>query len=133
MGRPEANMTTEAGGAISATQFAALVDMVGADMPEVVIDILNTYIEEADALIGALEAAQAKGETAEMLRPAHSLKSSSASVGAMRLSELSAKLEAHARGLDNAVIPGTQIAQIRQEYVRVVEGLEVEKQRLSGG
>lgn len=126
-------MTTDVSGAISATQFAALVDMVGADMPEVVIDILNTYVEEADALIGALEAAQAKGETAEMLRPAHSLKSSSASVGAMRLSELSGKIEAFTRGHDNSVVPGTQIELIRQEYGRVVAGLEVEKQRLSGG
>lgn len=126
-------MTTEIGSAISATQFAVLVDMVGADMPEVVIDILNTYIEESNMLIGALETAQANGQTTEMMRPAHSLKSSSASVGALRLSELSAKLEAYTRGHDNSVAPGIQIGLIRQEYGRVVAELEVEIKRLTVG
>ena len=46
-------------------------------------------------------AARARGDAAAIVRPAHTLKSSSASLGAMRLSAICREIEeAGARGLD---------------------------------
>ena len=119
--------------AISAEEFMALTDMVGADMPEVLLDLLDTYLEESAGLIGAIAAANASDTRDQMLRPAHSLKSSSASVGALRLSQLCAELETFLRGHGPPLDVDRQVRQIEAEFVRVREALEAEKAKLSAG
>ena len=58
---------------ISDTAFASLVEMIGPDMPEVVIDLLDTYLDESATLICRIQDALAHGNETEILRPAHSL------------------------------------------------------------
>jgi HPt (histidine-containing phosphotransfer) domain-containing protein len=118
--------------AISETEFQALVDMVGADMPEVLIDLLDTYLDESAGLVAAIQSGQSSGDTASMLRPAHSLKSSSASIGAMRLSRFCADLESHLRGnLPGLDVPA-QVVQIAHEFGRVKAALADQKAKYSG-
>lgn len=112
---------------ISDTAFASLVEMIGPDMPEVVIDLLDTYLDESATLIGRIQDALAHGNETEILRPAHSLKSSSASIGALRLSSLCAELEDHMRHGENALDVPAQVRLIEQEFARVQQALEADR------
>ncbi len=116
--------------AISDTEFQALVEMVGPDMPEVLVDLLDTYLEESAGLVSAISEGISQGDLASALRPAHSLKSSSASIGAMRLSRLCADLESHLRGSLPGLDVLEQVQQIEDEFVRVQSALVEEKAKL---
>ena len=62
-----------------------------------IIDLVETYVTEgAASMSGLLEAAAAK-DCPAIVRPAHSLKSTSASVGAMRLSVICRSIEEDGR------------------------------------
>ena len=73
-----------------------LLEMTGGD-PAFLDELLETFIVDARAQVDALEAAVAAGAIDALVRPAHSLKSNSATVGATRLAELARTLEADAR------------------------------------
>ena len=76
--------------------IAELRDATGGDM-DFVRELVDTYIGEADGHLQALDDAVAAGDAAAFVRPAHTLKSSSASVGAMRLSVLCRGIEEASR------------------------------------
>jgi HPt (histidine-containing phosphotransfer) domain-containing protein len=118
--------------AISEAEFQALVEMVGADMPEVVVDSLDTYLQESAGLVEEIRSGERAGDFKSMLRPAHSLKSSSASIGAIQLSKLCTDLESHLRGsLPGLDIP-TQVQRIEDEFARVEVELNATKSQLGG-
>jgi two-component system, sensor histidine kinase and response regulator len=81
-----------------------LLEVVGGD-EAFVDDLLATFVEDAVTQLRAMSDAAAAGAASDMLRPAHSLKSNSANVGALRLSELARALEVDARAgfVDDAV------------------------------
>jgi hypothetical protein len=62
------------------------------------VELLDTFLTDADQYLGELDAAVAAGDHAALQRPAHSLKSNALNVGATRLAELSRSLEQEARG-----------------------------------
>ena len=76
--------------------IAELRESVGGD-DGFVAELAATYLAEAPEHMQALEEAVAAGDVAAAVRPAHTLKSSSASLGAMRLSEISRGIEFAAR------------------------------------
>jgi HPt (histidine-containing phosphotransfer) domain-containing protein len=117
--------------AVSAKEFQGLVEMIGAEMPEVLVDLLDTYIEESAGLVNSLVEAQARGDVPSMLRPAHSLKSSSASIGAMQLSRLCAALESHVRDASPGVEPAALVDAIDHEFGRVKVELAVERAKFA--
>jgi HPt (histidine-containing phosphotransfer) domain-containing protein len=117
--------------AISASEFQALVEMVGSDMPDVLVDLLDTYLEESTGLVGAISKGQRQGDLQSMLRPTHSLKSSSASIGAIRLSKLCTDLEAYLRGSLPGLDVPQQVERIENEFARVQTELVVEKTKFS--
>ena len=58
-----------------------------------IVDLVETYVSEGEAnMAGLLDAAGAQ-DCVAIIRPAHSLKSTSASVGAMRLSVICRSIE----------------------------------------
>ncbi len=116
--------------AIDPDGFAALVEMIGPDMPEVVVDIVDTYQQEALALLEEIEPAAADNDTERMVRPVHSLKSSSGSVGAQTLSQLCADLESYLRGFGPPMDIARQVSAIREEFQRVTAELAVLRQGL---
>ena len=116
--------------AISEAEFQALVEMVGPEMPEVLVDLLDTYLEESAELVRAIRVGTDAGDLDSILRPAHSLKSSSASLGAMRLSKLCADLEAHLRGSLPGLDVPAQAQLIENEFGRVQLALADEKVKL---
>ncbi len=74
---------------------AELRDATG-DM-DFVRELVETFVEEGTSHLAALDAAIAAGDVDALVRPAHTLKSSSASIGAMRLSELARTIEETSR------------------------------------
>ncbi|HEX7156121.1 MAG TPA: Hpt domain-containing protein [Burkholderiaceae bacterium] len=78
-----------------------LVEMVGDD-PALLAEICADYRDGVRQFATQIMAAQQAGRTAEVVAIAHKLKSSSRLVGAIRLGELSARLEAGGRQGDAA-------------------------------
>jgi HPt (histidine-containing phosphotransfer) domain-containing protein len=117
---------------ISEAEYQALVEMVGPDSPEVMVDLIDTYLDESLGLVRTIQEGASSGNLNSMLRPAHSLKSSSASIGAMRLSKYCADLEAHLRGSLPNLDVGGQVLLIDNEFGRVQASLNEKKTALSG-
>lgn len=91
-----------------------LLEITGGDAA-FVDELIDTYIEDAAAQIEALRAAAKAGDVAGLVRPAHSLKSSSDNVGAAALTSLCRSLEAEARG--GAVVdPAERVAVIATTF-----------------
>ena len=62
-----------------------------------VVELINAYLVDGPAQVDAIEAAVEADDAAALVRPAHTLKSSSATVGALRLAAASRDLEMAAR------------------------------------
>jgi HPt (histidine-containing phosphotransfer) domain-containing protein len=76
--------------------LCALLDDMGGDA-EVVKELVQSYLEEAPRLLAEARQALADGDTATVQRAAHTLKSTSATFGALALAESSRVLEQAAR------------------------------------
>lgn len=112
-------------------EFQALAEMIGYDMPEVMVDLLDTYLEESSGLVNTIRVEGRTDPTSQtLMRAAHSLKSSSASVGAMPLSALCADLESHLRGIGEEIDVEMQVGKIEYEYGRVQQDLAVRREQL---
>ena len=61
-----------------------LLEMTGGD-PEFLRELITTYLEDGAAQLVAMGEAAAAGDAEALVRPAHSLKSNSASMGADHL------------------------------------------------
>jgi HPt (histidine-containing phosphotransfer) domain-containing protein len=58
-----------------------------------IAELIETYVGEGESNMAALLAAAASGDADTIVRPAHSLKSTSASLGAMRMSAICRAIE----------------------------------------
>ncbi len=102
------------GTAIDAGVVNELLDVMG----DTFGDLVRVYLEDAPRLVASLEAASISGDAAAFGMAAHSLKSSSANLGAMGLSELAREAEAQAR-TGRVTDPAGQAARMRGELERV--------------
>jgi len=76
--------------------LAELRASIGDDQ-EFMVELVETYVSEGSANIDGLLAAAAARDCGAIVRPAHTLKSTSASLGAMRLSAICREIEAAGR------------------------------------
>ena len=106
-------------GPLDRPTYDALLKMVGGDQ-EFVDELVDTYLADAVDQLAGLDAAVAAGDVAALVRPAHSLKSSSLNVGALRLGEVARRLEEQGRDgrFDGAAVLVAD-ARSRFEAVRV--------------
>jgi CheY-like chemotaxis protein/HPt (histidine-containing phosphotransfer) domain-containing protein len=113
-------------GAIDAKTFEDLVVSTGGD-PAFVNELIDTYLSDAPALFDQMRGALSSGDAETFRRAAHSLKSNSASLGALTLSALAKELEmmGKANTLDGA--PG-KIAAADVEFGRVKHALAARRQ-----
>ncbi len=74
------------------TALAELAASVGGD-DAFVVELVETYLGDAPEQIAEIRAAAAANDADALVRPAHTLKSSSATVGAARLAARSRRLE----------------------------------------
>ena len=75
------------------------------DDEEFMRDLVETYVEEGQASLTGLLAAAGARDPAAIVRPAHTLKSTSASLGAMRLSAICREIEAAGREARTDTLP----------------------------
>jgi HPt (histidine-containing phosphotransfer) domain-containing protein len=73
-----------------------LLEITGGDLA-FVDELIDTYLDDAAGQLDDMRTAAAGGDADAMVRPAHSLKSTSANVGALALAELCRALEADGR------------------------------------
>ena len=103
---------------IDAATFAELQESAGADF---VKELVQTFLEEAPAMLAELRQALAAGQADAFRRAAHSLKSNSLTFGALALAALARELELG--GLDAARRPDA-LDPLLAEYARVARALE---------
>jgi HPt (histidine-containing phosphotransfer) domain-containing protein len=92
---------------LDAQVLAELRESVGGD-EEFIADLVATYVTEGDSHLAAMQQAAAARDAAAIVRPAHTLKSSSAALGALRLAQVAREIEMAGRagevdGLDRRV------------------------------
>ena len=85
--------------------------------------LLQAYEEDTAEFVKTLRDACSKDDHAALQLPAHSMKSSSANMGAMRLSTLAKKLEEQVRS-NSLVDVEQQISEIEKEFELVVKELD---------
>jgi CheY-like chemotaxis protein/HPt (histidine-containing phosphotransfer) domain-containing protein len=72
-------------------------ELGGLDKPDLLPKVLHLFLEDVPRHIEAIERARQRGDRSSLAASAHTLKSSSAHTGAMRLSAMCAALEIEAR------------------------------------
>lgn len=87
----------------------AMADFIGTDDPEILLDVVNTFLSDAEQNIGRMQSSLIDGNDALLYRAAHSLKSSSAIVGAEELSALAERLEMAMRKKTDEIDPKTTV------------------------
>lgn len=101
-----------------------IIDELHDVMEEDLIDLLTLFLDNASKQIEEIARAIGNQHLEQIILPAHSLKSGSANVGAIRLSKLAKALEHAAReGQMEAVI--SEFAAIREAFESVRYELEV--------
>ena len=93
------------------------------DLGEAVQEVISSYLDETPRLLTELRRAIMDNNPAQILLQAHSIKSSSAAVGANRLSELAGDIEHSSRQGKEVSMTGVQ--ELAAEYERVEEALRV--------
>jgi HPt (histidine-containing phosphotransfer) domain-containing protein len=105
--------------------MARLLEITGDDQA-FVDELVDTFIEDAAVQVGGLRAAAAADDAGAAVRPAHSLKSNSANVGATKLAELSRSIETDGRGGAIADLR-TRVGEIEAEFAGVRDALLAER------
>jgi HPt (histidine-containing phosphotransfer) domain-containing protein len=110
-------------GAIDAESLDLLVEMIGPDEPAAILDLFDTYIGDSAKQVEDLRQSFAAGEFKTTYRLAHSMKSSSATFGALTLSQYCEALEHSARDECADGECAQLLDRILAEHVRVIEAL----------
>ncbi|MDJ0515407.1 MAG: response regulator [Trichodesmium sp. MO_231.B1] len=112
--------------AIDKAVLQELKEMAG-DAPEMVVEIIDCYLEDTPILLDEISQAIEQEQAELLLKSAHTMKSSSASVGAIKLSELCKELEFIGRRETTEGADGI-LSQVKAEYERVETALRDELQ-----
>jgi HPt (histidine-containing phosphotransfer) domain-containing protein len=100
--------------------------------PDLLARTINLYLVESPKLMQKLKQAAAASDAPELVRSAHSLKSSSANVGATVLSRYCGDIEASARRADTEEARRI-FAKLEAEHGRVQSALSAEFELLAAG
>ena len=112
------------GSPVDREQLDAIRALQDPEGPDVVALVVDEFRNESRQLLQTMARSQVNGDVKELHRAAHSLKSSSAYLGARRLSSLCAELEAMTKsGLTPGVATEQSITQVDEEYTRVLTAL----------
>lgn len=105
-----------------------LRDMLGEDISNsILVEVIDTYLEEAPKQLQALREAVEANDLAMLKAMAHTLKPTSATLGAIALSKLCRELEAMVQAQDTKEVLTLKVQQILLEYERVKIALQAER------
>jgi two-component system, sensor histidine kinase and response regulator len=124
--QPEAEQIEENGQSpLDLSKLSILHELEVEGEPSIVGQVISTYLTDTDPLISTLDETFESGDLEQLQRIAHSLKSSSANVGAMIVSDLSKDLEMNCKNksLDNTI---ELINRIKTEFIRAKDALNKE-------
>ena len=97
-----------------------LLDVMGDEFT----DLVRVYLEDTPKALAALEQSVARGSIDGLIAPSHSLKSTSANLGAMALSELAKRLEHGARsGTLTSGDAAVLVTEVKRTFQRVTAEL----------
>jgi HPt (histidine-containing phosphotransfer) domain-containing protein len=114
---PEASYN---GDSLDTSVLEGLEELLGEQVQEVVM----AFLQDAEGIVSDLNSAGAQGYPSDMIyRPAHSLKSVSANIGAIKLSEMALTLEKQAKS-DGLIDAEVQISNIIKELESVKVALK---------
>ncbi|MEQ9001512.1 MAG: response regulator [Coleofasciculus sp. B1-GNL1-01] len=102
--------------------WQSLEKLAGAKAHIVLDKIVGDYLEDAPERLQAIQSAIATQDAEALRQAAHSLRSSSANLGAVTLSHLCKKLEALASA-GMSEVPAEQLVQVKVEYEKVKTAL----------
>src|SRR5919199_1615691 len=108
----------------------SLRQMAGAKAATILCQIIENYLEDAPQLVQNIRDAVAAGDAQALRQSAHTLRSSSANLGAMNLSNLSKELEMMGRA-DTTTDAPDHMAQVEAEYEKVKIALQMENEQVS--
>ncbi|ACN17381.1 sensory box histidine kinase/response regulator [Desulforapulum autotrophicum HRM2] len=112
-------------GSIDQSMLIAIQELQIEGEPSIVDKVIKVYLESSTVLIAKLRKSLDVNDIEALQRNAHSLKSSSANVGAVKLSKMSKELEENCR-FDHLENAPELITLIENEFVKVNEGLKME-------
>jgi HPt (histidine-containing phosphotransfer) domain-containing protein len=95
--------------------------------PDILATVIDLYLDSSQALIEKIRAGIAAGDTKSVCDAAHTLKSSSANLGAQRLPAMARQLESMRRESDLELLRPLA-AELILEHERVVEALRAQLQ-----
>jgi HPt (histidine-containing phosphotransfer) domain-containing protein len=108
---------------LDAGVLTGLTASVGGDRG-FVVDLIETYLADGEGQVQAIDAALRANDSAALVRPAHTLKSSSATLGAMRIAHAARELESSGRsGLPGQDAPEALAARLHDEWAEAVAAL----------
>ncbi len=107
-------------GIIDPETFNNLKDLMGGDF---IVELIDTYNTETGVLIERLQQALVAQDAPAFGRTAHSIKSSSASLGALAFSQQARELEMMGKSNDLASA-GSKLALLAADFVQVRRRLE---------
>jgi signal transduction histidine kinase/CheY-like chemotaxis protein/HPt (histidine-containing phosphotransfer) domain-containing protein len=103
------------GNALDAEVVRDLLEVMGDEFT----DLVRVYLEDTPKSIALLEKAAATADNQGLIAPAHSLKSTSANLGALSLAELAKRLEHGARAGDLGNEALTLVTELSRTFARV--------------
>jgi len=124
---PELNSGLRAGDrAIDMDVIQGLRELGGEDEPELLAELIQIFLQDAPQRIQDITEGLAHDDLARIERGAHTLKSSSANIGAMGLSELCRRIVECARTSRPQELPVLCDASVRALETAVAELREIE-------
>ena len=117
--------------ALDKEALATLKDLGGDEDPEFLVSIVEQFIQDTRGYVESIRGAAASGDASVLERSAHTLKSSSASVGALVMSELCQTLQEMGR---KGTVDGSEILaeRLQGEFDRVRQALDHEVSKIKG-
>jgi len=103
---------------IDAQKLDRLRDMIAEEGIDLVKNLIEIYLHETPKLLQEMDTWLGQNNLVELIRPAHTMRSSSASLGAMRVSALCEVLETRLRG--------DPLQYSLEQYARLVEAIHNE-------
>lgn len=104
------------------TLDGAVLNRLRRDLEEDCDMVIESYLESIDDYLNEIENRHPRTPEDDLHRWAHTIKSSAASIGAMRLAHLAAQME-NAYRYHQAIDVDTQLRSMQQEYRRVFADL----------
>ena len=120
----------EANGAVDLAALRGFEEIQAEGEPDLVVELIDLYLEDAPRKLALILEAAAGADEESLRRAAHSLKGSSASLGAFGAATLCAELERADCG-DSSGQAGALLARLGRELERVREIFAAERRKRS--